>query len=310
MAGNAVFLDRDNTLIEDPGYLGDPGAVKLLPGVELALKGLAEGGYKLVLVTNQSGVARGLITEEALGAVHEELRRQLAERGAPLDAIYYCPYLAEGTVEAYARDSDERKPRPGMLLRAAREMDLDLAGSWMVGDSPRDIEAGQRAGCRTVRVRSGTESVHPGAAGEDEDAQADFFARNLVEAARVILRESPPADRPSLPDATAPAGPTDVRGEDRKLPAMTDSEVLRELLRHARQLVRMHHVKEFSVTKLVAGISQGVALLSLGMGAIKFIGVNAPSGDQDSFWLAMGWLGVGAVLQLVALTFFIMSREG
>ena len=130
--------------------------MKLLPGVELALKSLAAAGFKIVVVTNQSGIARGLLTEETLAQIHAELRRQLSEKGAHLDAIYYCPYHPEGTVEAYAMESDLRKPQPGMLLKAAEEMDIDLPASWMVGDDARDIEAGQRAGCRTIRLPPGS----------------------------------------------------------------------------------------------------------------------------------------------------------
>ncbi len=188
MANKAVFVDRDNTLIEDPGYISDPSLVRLLPGVELAIKSLSQQGFKVVVVTNQSGVARGLLTEEALGQIHQELRRQLGDHGANLDGIYFCPFHPEGTVEKYTCDSELRKPKPGMLLAAAKDLDIDLAASWMVGDSPRDIEAGQRAGCRTIRVRT----QHDPASGEksDEDSQADYIVRNLVDAAKVIIREN------------------------------------------------------------------------------------------------------------------------
>jgi len=187
MPNKAVFIDRDNTLIDDPGYIADPSLVHLLPGVEAAVKMLSAGGYKIVVVTNQSGIARGMLTEEKLGEIHDELRRQLAQHGATVDAIYYCPFHPEGTIEKYARESDDRKPRPGMLLRAARDMDIDLSASWMVGDGARDVEAGQRAGCRTIRLRV---DAHP-QAGEPtyEDVQADFTVRNMVEAAKIILRE-------------------------------------------------------------------------------------------------------------------------
>jgi D-glycero-D-manno-heptose 1,7-bisphosphate phosphatase len=188
MANKAVFVDRDNTLIEDPGYISDPSLVRLLPGVELAIKSLSQQGFKVVVVTNQSGIARGLLSEEALGQIHRELGRQLGEHGANLDGIYYCPFHPEGTVEKYTCDSELRKPKPGMLLAAAKDLDIDLAASWMVGDSPRDIEAGQRAGCRTIRVRT----QHDPASGEnsDEDSQADYTVRNLVDAAKVIIREN------------------------------------------------------------------------------------------------------------------------
>jgi D,D-heptose 1,7-bisphosphate phosphatase len=203
----AVFLDRDNTVIEDPGYLSDPGAVKLLPGVELALKSLAQEGYKLVVVTNQSGIARGLFTEEALENVHAEVRRQLADRAVHLDAIYYCPFHPEGTIERYTRESDLRKPRPGMILQGARELGIDLFESWMVGDDARDVEAGQRAGCRTIRIRPRGEHRPTPGEEDSETAQADYTVRNLVEAARTVLR-APARTRPAAPsEAQAQAGP-------------------------------------------------------------------------------------------------------
>jgi D,D-heptose 1,7-bisphosphate phosphatase len=176
----AVFLDRDDTILADPGYLADPGAVELLPGAGEALASLRRDGYKLVVVTNQSGIARGLLDESTLAAVNDELRQRLAEHSVRLDGIYYCPYHPEGTVEGYVRDSDLRKPRPGMLLRAAEELDLDLAASWMVGDSVRDVEAGRRAGCGTVLL-----SADPAAA---DAAQADHVATDLAAAAAWILR--------------------------------------------------------------------------------------------------------------------------
>jgi len=187
MPSKAVFVDRDHTLIEDPGYLDDPKLVSLLPGVGGALKSLSAGGFKIVMVTNQSGIARGMLTESTLGRIHQELQRQLARHGASLDAIYYCPFHPEGTVEPYIKESDLRKPQPGMLLQAARDLDIDLPSSWMVGDGARDIEAGRRAGCRTIRLRI-EERQHPGEV-DDEDVQADFTVRNLVEAARIILAQ-------------------------------------------------------------------------------------------------------------------------
>jgi D-glycero-D-manno-heptose 1,7-bisphosphate phosphatase len=288
----AVFLDRDNTIIDDPGYLADPQGVRLLAGAAEALKRLADAAWRLVVVTNQSGIARGLLTEERLHQVHAEMQRQLALRGATLDAIYYCPYLPDAAVQAYARDSDERKPNPGMLLRAAREMDLDLSASWMIGDGDRDIEAGRRAGCRTIRVRRAGVGV------EEELAQADFTVTSLAEAAQIILREAaPPAATSNTQAAVArPASPK-----------MTDNELLQELLQIARQLVRLREGREFSVTKLIAGIAQGLALLAFVLGAIKFIGLNSPATSSDAFWQSMGYLAIAGFCQLAALTFFLMN---
>lgn len=244
MSNKAVFLDRDNTLIDDPGYIGDPSLVRLLPGVEQAIKSLQAAGYKIVVVTNQSGVARGLITEAGLEKIHDELRRQLAAKEAYLDAIYYCPFHPEGTVEEFAKESELRKPRPGMLLKAASEMDLDLARSWMVGDSPRDIEAGQRAGCRTVRVRvrAGVPSTIDQ---EDEDSQADRTVRNLPEAAKAILEfdQRPGAggtpgagtDEPAAAENLPCNGPGSPRRQGDDAGLLDDSEVQRQILHLMRE---------------------------------------------------------------------------
>ncbi len=186
MANRAVFVDRDGTLIEDPGYLSDPAGVRLLPGAAEAIASLKQAGYKIVVVTNQSGVARGLFTERTLEEIHMELRRLLAEQNAALDGIYYCPHHPEGIVRGYIRESEERKPSPGMLLRAARELDIDLSASWMVGDSEADVEAGRRAGCRTIRLRESVAApARRDAAGER--TKADFTAADLRQAARTIL---------------------------------------------------------------------------------------------------------------------------
>ena len=318
MANHAIFLDRDHTLMEDPGYLSDPEAVKLLPGVELALKSLTAGGFKTVVVSNQSGVARGLITEEALGRIHGELRRQLSDKGAHLDAIYYCPYHPEGTVEAYAMESELRKPSPGMLLKAAEEMDIDLRASWMVGDSARDVEAGQRAGCRTIRIRSSALPV-PGEVAQ-EDVQPDFTARNLVEAARIILREigyTTPTSAATLPKTpTTQAGAAATGEEPPPAPRQPDEEttpapsgrpgsltrhdlVCQEILRYVRQIA---HVKEedFNVAKVLAGIVQVLAILAL-MLAMWRMATDQPA--QAALWAQMA-----TVLQIMALTFFIMRK--
>ncbi len=321
MANKAVFLDRDNTVMEDPGYVTDPNAVKLLPGVELAMKSMAQAGYRLVIVTNQSGVARGLLTEEALEKIHAELRRQLAEHDARYEALYYCPYHPEGTVEEYARDSDLRKPKPGMLLKAARELDIDLSQSWMVGDSARDIEAGQRAGCRTVRVR--TRPSHHAVPGElnDEDVQADYTVRNLVDAARVILRtprqapEARPADAAGSAEpmgakmtATrqavtgAVSAPAELSGaaeaaEEAQEPEPADEAGVRlEILRELRQLTRAQHVEEFSLIKLFAAIVQVLVLLVL---VIVFVKMLSDRIQEGILWALIAIAG-----QLISLTLF------
>lgn len=147
----AVFLDRDGVLVEDRGLLVDPGELRVLDGVPRALKRLKDAGFRLVVVSNQSVVARGMITPEGLEAVHDQLRRLLADAGAPpLDAVYFCPHHPNADLPAYRAACDCRKPRPGALLRAAEEHHLDLAASFMVGDRITDVAAGAAAGCRTV----------------------------------------------------------------------------------------------------------------------------------------------------------------
>ncbi|MHC4480440.1 MAG: D-glycero-alpha-D-manno-heptose-1,7-bisphosphate 7-phosphatase [Planctomycetota bacterium] len=146
-------------------------------GAPEALKLLAEAGFLLIVATNQSAIARGWLTEEGLEAVHAELRRLLEARGARIDAFYHCPHLPDGTVERYARSCRCRKPEPGLIERAARDWDVDLSRSYVVGDSPRDAEAGRRAGCATILLGGPAHSV------------AEASARDLQEAARMILQD-------------------------------------------------------------------------------------------------------------------------
>ncbi|MDP6542713.1 MAG: HAD family hydrolase [Phycisphaerae bacterium] len=313
----AVFIDRDNTIIEDPGYISDPDSVKLLPGVELAIKSLAQAGFKNVVCTNQSGVARGMLTEDDLESIHAEVRRQLADKGAHLDAIYYCPFHPEGTIDQYACESDLRKPKPGMLLKAADEFDLELAQCWMVGDSARDIEAGQRAGCRTIRVRVAGEASTTGERGEDA-AQADFTVRNLVEAARIIVRETDrtgtwEAVTPSAAVATAPPDsqerspqpevplPEPVEGDDVPI---DDSRVRMEILSHVRRLVRHSELEEFSFLKLAGGIVQMLALLTLLIAVLYFLGSEPGRVPVATFWAT-----ISVAMQAMALTFFTIQRN-
>src|SRR5687767_4056640 len=148
----AVFFDRDNTLIVSDGYLGDPSKVTLVNGAAAAIARARELGYAVVVFSNQSGVARGMFSEEDVQAVNQRTDELLrAENsGAVIDRHEFCPFHPDGTIDVYARESDRRKPKPGMILAAAKAMALDLDQSWVIGDAGRDIEAGKAVGCRTI----------------------------------------------------------------------------------------------------------------------------------------------------------------
>jgi len=151
----ALFLDRDGTITVDKGFVHKKEDLELLPGVAEAIRLANEHGFMVVVVTNQSGVARGYFTEEDVQTFNAYLAQILAEQGARIDAFYYCPHHPEAPVETYRKACSCRKPRPGLLLQAAQELDIDLSQSWMVGDSPRDVEAGKRAGCKTILLEKG-----------------------------------------------------------------------------------------------------------------------------------------------------------
>lgn len=167
----AVFLDRDGTLMEEVHYCGDPAKVKVFPGVSDALRRLKEAGFLLVIVTNQAGIGRGIITEAQYWAVHRELLRQLGD--GLIDASYFCADVPDAA-------SHRRKPEPGMVLEAAAEFSVDLSRSFLIGDKSLDVECGRRAGTRTIQVMTGY--------GQEQKCEADFTAQDLAEAAAIILR--------------------------------------------------------------------------------------------------------------------------
>jgi D-glycero-D-manno-heptose 1,7-bisphosphate phosphatase len=170
----AAFLDRDGTLNEPPGeqrYVTRIEDFRVLADAVAGMRRLAECGYILVVASNQRGVARGLVGPDLLRATEDALQRELAPHSARIEAFYYCPHEIE-------ESCDCRKPKPGLLLRAALELDLDLSRSWMIGDSATDVEAGRAAGCRTAYL------------GRGDSAPADLIARSLPEAAQLICATS------------------------------------------------------------------------------------------------------------------------
>lgn len=170
----AVFLDRDGTLMRDVDYCGDPAKVEVYPEASEALRRLKEKGYKLVIITNQSGIGRGYFSEEEYRAVEAEFLNQLGP--GLIDGSYHCPDLPTST-------SVRRKPGPGMIFEAQRDHRLDLRRSFFVGDKASDIGCGENAGVRTILVRTGY------GAGEN-NCRPDWVVRDIAEAAEIILREN------------------------------------------------------------------------------------------------------------------------
>lgn len=197
MKERALFLDRDGTLVWPRHFPSRPEQLILFDGIGPELGALQTAGFRLVVITNQSGLAHGYFTEAELDRMHEHLAGELARLGVQLDGVYYCPHHPEGTLPALAVDCACRKPQPGLLRRAAADMDLDLPRSWFLGDILDDVEAGNRAGCRTVLVDLGTESL-PG----QPQRTPHFVARDTVHAlqlVRAIEGLGPPSDLGYLP---------------------------------------------------------------------------------------------------------------
>lgn len=154
----AIFLDKDGTLIDDLPYNVEQRRITLCPGVGSGLRLLARLDYKLFVVSNQDGVAHGYFCERDVEGVAHRLTELLFRERLNLEGFYYCPHHPEGSVAAYARECNCRKPKPGMLLQAAHDHSIDLRASWMIGDILHDVEAGNRAGCRTLLIDNGNET--------------------------------------------------------------------------------------------------------------------------------------------------------
>ena len=169
----AVFVDRDGVInrgAAEGDYILRWDDFRFLPGVAEAITSLRAAGWRIIMVTNQRCVGKGLLTIAELEAIHQKMTEELATAGAKLDGIYYCPHEKESRCDC-------RKPSPGMLLRAANEHNINLSVSWMVGDSESDMESGKRAGCRTIRITAEAPA----------DGNSDYFAFDLLEASRRIL---------------------------------------------------------------------------------------------------------------------------
>jgi len=171
----AVFLDRDGTIIKDRDYCSNPVDVKIFSGVAEALRRLKSNGFKVIIITNQSGIGRGLFTTKQYRVVEAEILRQLGE--GSVDATYFCPHVPDQSCSC-------RKPAPGMVAEAAQQHGIDLSRSFLVGDKESDVECGRNAGIRTVRVKTGPQSNTNG-------TKADWVAADLPAAAEIILKLTP-----------------------------------------------------------------------------------------------------------------------
>ena len=187
MKRRAVFMDRDGTISEEVGYINHPSRYRVFPYAAEAVRLLNNAGWLAILVTNQAGVARGYFTEDLIEAVHDVLKLELEHDGARLDAIYYCAHHPTVGELPYRFDCDCRKPKPGLIIRAAADFDIDLAQSWMIGDRHSDIELARNAGVHAAFVLSGY------GRGEWEYQRAtwkhepDLIAEDLLEAVRKIV---------------------------------------------------------------------------------------------------------------------------
>ncbi|UCE63787.1 MAG: D-glycero-beta-D-manno-heptose 1,7-bisphosphate 7-phosphatase [Nitrospirota bacterium] len=178
-----VFLDRDGTLNRDTGYITSPAELNLFPGVVEAIVRLKQGGSRVVIITNQSGIARGLMTEDDLHMIHRKLERELVKEGGCLDGIFFCSHHPDDACQC-------RKPKPGLILRAAKELDLNLSRSYYVGDKVIDMQLANAVGSKAVLVMTSEYSQEAVQAMENNEIRVAFVAENFSEAANWILQDT------------------------------------------------------------------------------------------------------------------------
>ncbi len=340
MGNKAIFLDRDDTIIDDPGYISSPEQVKLLPGVIDALKSFKSLGYKLIVVSNQSAVARGIIDENKLAEIHERLERILANNGVFLDKIYYCPFHPDGSVEEYSKESELRKPNPGMLIQAGKDFDIDFKESWMIGDSYRDVAAGIAVGCKTILINS---PVKPSKK-EINDPTPDYEAVNIKESSNIVRMhesqkksskkdETPKEDKIQAPKEP-PLAAQETKKEDKAQVAKPDiprvnttrninqnkftaseskkaitkshsstEKLLHEIVTLLKKDDRTQMYHEFSLLKFLAGLLQAGAVFCLLCAVWVMI-----DGEENELSILVP-LAFTAVLQLMCLTFYTMDNH-
>jgi D-glycero-D-manno-heptose 1,7-bisphosphate phosphatase len=190
----AVFLDRDGTLNVDVGYLHAIEQLALFPWTGDALRLLKRAGYLLVVVSNQAGIAQGMIASGFVEQAHEEMLRRVREGGGDLDALYYCPHHPRGAIKELATDCRCRKPRPGMIDDAVRDLGIDISRSWVVGDKWLDVQLGHAAGAKSILVRTGWGADQEKRRPEGQAVEA--ICDNLIAAVSVIIGPRSPVHRP------------------------------------------------------------------------------------------------------------------
>jgi D-glycero-D-manno-heptose 1,7-bisphosphate phosphatase len=302
----AIFLDRDGTLVPDDEFAGNPANVRILDGVPAALRRLRDAGFRLVVATNQGGVARGRFTEADVDAVHTkvgELIDVATGLKRTIERFYYCPFHPKGTVPGYTREHPWRKPKPGMIQQAAQDMELDLDRSWLVGDSPRDIAAGRAAGLRTILVSRDQARI--------AEAAPDFTAASLGEAVETILRHR---DESASSRATQPNTRKKRRKRSKERTTATTttgssrgavqpsggSERLRRAVADLTEEVRALRLRR-SETGAIRVAAMGVQLLAIMVAAIAFLNLA----DFENF---VRWTAGAALLQLVTVTILLFDR--
>ncbi|MEO6434929.1 MAG: HAD-IIIA family hydrolase [Tepidisphaeraceae bacterium] len=334
----AVFFDRDNTLIACDDYLGEASKVALVSGAASAVARARKLGYVTAVFSNQSGVARGYFSEEAVHAVNQRMDELLRDGNdkAVIDRHDFCPYHPDASIEKYRQDSPLRKPGPGMILAAAEALALDLSRSWVIGDAPRDIEAGHAAGCRTILFADPLLKSSP-AAQVERMVEPDYVCSTLNEALDFIEKsterraeehgdeqeeEKDQAARPDPPSApsassenmdlvadmsmdTPPRGASATRQAAAGVadaPASTSTPKLEALaLDILRELRRRHEQPEqdFSVSKLLAGVVQVIVLFVL------FLALLNRADDKSLVPLLLFAL----TLQAMTIAMLIMGRQ-
>jgi len=188
----AVFLDRDGTMNEEVGYLGSLDKLKLYDNAVEAVRLINDSGMKAVVITNQSGVARGYFDEEFVRTVHEAIQKILGEQGAMIDAFYYCPHHATEGIGVYRQACSCRKPETGMLIRASEDLDIDLKRSYIVGDTLKDIQTGDRVGAKGILVKTGygLKSISElSQEGHEKTVRPCHIAEDLLDAVQWIMQD-------------------------------------------------------------------------------------------------------------------------